>query len=86
MNPEAFTTIVWDNNDFSEETLSGKGTTNVANGIIIQNEDIRLREKTTMSKKHHTVKVPEINIVLYTSKVRGTISLQDQSSDIPLND
>ena len=27
INPEAFTTIVWDNNDFSEETVSGKGTT-----------------------------------------------------------
>ena len=29
-------TLVWDNNDFSEETLSSKGTTHVANGIIIQ--------------------------------------------------
>ena len=29
MNPEAFTTIVWDNNDFSEETVSGRGTTHV---------------------------------------------------------
>ena len=86
MNPEAFTTIVWDNNDFSEETLSGTGTTHVANGIIIQNEDIRLGEKTTVSKKHRTVKAPEINIVPYTSKVRGTISLQDQSSDIPLEE
>ena len=86
MNPEAFTTIVWDNNDFSEETVSGKGTTHVANGIIIQNEDIRLREKTTVSKKHRTVKAPEINIVPYTSKVRGTISLKDQSSDIPLEE
>jgi hypothetical protein len=45
MNPEAFTTIVWDNNDFNEETVSGKGTTHVANGIIIQNEDVILREK-----------------------------------------
>jgi hypothetical protein len=84
MNPESFTTIVWDNNDFSEETVSGKGTTHVANGIIIQNEDVRLREKTTVSKKHRTVKAPEINIAPYTSKERGTISLQDQSSDIPL--
>jgi hypothetical protein len=43
MSPGAFTTIVWDNNDFSEETVSGKGTTHVANGIIIQNEDVSLR-------------------------------------------
>ena len=32
------TTVVWDNNDFTEEKLSGKGTTYVANGIIIKNE------------------------------------------------
>ena len=29
-------TLVWDNNDFGEETLSGKGTTHNTNGIIIQ--------------------------------------------------
>jgi hypothetical protein len=86
MNPEAFTTIVCDNNDFSEETVSGKRTTHVASGIIIQNEDVRLREKNTVSKKHRTMKVPEINIAPYRSKERGTISLQDQSSDIPLEE
>ena len=31
-----FTTLVWDNIDFGEETLSGKGTTHSTNGIIIQ--------------------------------------------------
>ena len=31
-----FTTIVWDNIDFGEETLSGKGTTHGTSGIIIQ--------------------------------------------------
>ena len=49
------TTLVWDNNDFTEETLSGKGTTHVANGIIIQNRSIldpvNLREKVYLSKK-----------------------------------
>ena len=34
--PTVFTTLVWDNNDFGEETLSGKGTTHVVSGIIIQ--------------------------------------------------
>ena len=33
-------TIVWDNNDFTEQTLSGKGATRAANGIIIQNRSI----------------------------------------------
>ncbi|XP_041466296.1 uncharacterized protein LOC121416845 [Lytechinus variegatus] len=31
-----FTTLVYDNNDFGEETISGKGTTHNTNGIIIQ--------------------------------------------------
>ena len=29
---------MWDNNDFGEETLSGKGTTHNINGIIIQRQ------------------------------------------------
>ena len=49
------TTLVWDNNEFTEETLSGKGTAHVANGIIIQNRSIldpvNLREKVNLSKK-----------------------------------
>lgn len=32
------TTIAWDNDDFSEETRSGKGTTHITGGIIIQRE------------------------------------------------
>ena len=35
INPGSFSTIIWDNNDFNE-TVSGKGTTHVANGIIVQ--------------------------------------------------
>lgn len=31
-----FTTLVWDNNDFGEETLTGSGTTHNTNGIILQ--------------------------------------------------
>ena len=30
--PNVFTTIIWDNDDFNERTVSGKGTTHVANG------------------------------------------------------
>ena len=52
------TTVVWDNNDFTEETLSGKGTTHVANGIIIQNRDvseqISIREKVEVSRTCHS--------------------------------
>lgn len=34
--PDVHTTFVWDNNDFGEETLSGRGTTHNTNGIVIQ--------------------------------------------------
>lgn len=33
-----FTRLVWDNNDFGEETLTGKGTTRKTNGIAIQHQ------------------------------------------------
>jgi hypothetical protein len=45
INPGVFASLVWDNNDFNEETVSGKGTTHVANGIILQNGDVRLGDK-----------------------------------------
>ena len=32
---QKFATIVWDNNDFSEETSTGRGTSHVLNGILI---------------------------------------------------
>jgi hypothetical protein len=31
-----FATMIWDNNDLCEETLTGVGTTHVTNGIIVQ--------------------------------------------------
>ncbi|PIK41754.1 hypothetical protein BSL78_21395 [Apostichopus japonicus] len=33
-----FTTLIWDNNDFGEETLSGSGTTHNTNGIVVQTQ------------------------------------------------
>ena len=37
IQPGISTTLEWDNNDFGEETLSGHGTSNSTNSIIIQN-------------------------------------------------
>ena len=78
INPSAFTTIVWDSNDFSEETLSGKGTTHVANGINLQNVTYvsgRVGDKVLVSKKTRTIKAPENKIFPYRSKKKETISL-----------
>ena len=61
MSSESFTTIVWDNNDFNNKTVSGKGTTHIANGIIIQKKDVgqTLGEKKAVSKKNRTIEAPE---------------------------
>ena len=39
--PEGFikkfpTTVIWDNNEFREETPSGEGTTHTTNGLLVQ--------------------------------------------------
>jgi len=41
-----FTCLVWDNNDFQEETMTGKGTTHVTNGIIIQRSSQKFMHET----------------------------------------
>ena len=82
INPGLFATIVWDNNDFNEETASGKGTTHVANGIMLQNGTALLGDPITVSKSCRTLQAPETYITPYTSREKGTISLRDQSSDI----
>ena len=84
-----FTTLVWDNNDFNEETFSGKGTTHVANGIIVQNENTglnELAEKETVSKKTRTIKAPETNIIPLTSKEKGILSLHNESFELSIKE
>ena len=88
IDPSAFTTIVWDN-DFSKETLSGKGTTHVANGIILQNVTHvsgRVGDKVLVSKKTRTIKAPENKIFPYRSKKKGTVSLKVEASGILLDE
>ena len=49
-----FTQLAWDNNDFGEETLSGKGTTHNTNGIIVQigsSQKVKLMETLAPSPK-----------------------------------
>ena len=58
-----FTTLVWDNSDYSEETLSGKGSTHVVNGIVIQRgRDTAPAEKVFVTKKVRSVTAPESTI------------------------
>lgn len=52
--PEISATLVWNNNDFGKETLSGKGTTHNTNSIIIQrptSSDVPTSEFVSLQEK-----------------------------------
>lgn len=86
INAGLFATIVWDNNDFNEETPSGKGTTHVANGIMIQNGVTTLEAKVEVSRKLRTVEAPETNIHPYTCTRKGVPSLSIHGAKFPLEE
>ena len=80
-----------DDNGFSNWvtiTVSGKGTTHMANGIIVQNENNgqTLGTKVVVSKKNCSIVALETTIIPYTTKEKGTISLRNESSEIPLEE
>ena len=62
-------TLVWDNNDFGEETLSGKGTTHNTNGIIIQRPftcDVPISERASLQRtRKRSLEPPPANIDTY---------------------
>jgi len=78
-------TVVWDNNDFLEETLSGKGTTHVANGIIIQNhcitDEVLIRDKVEVSRKASTLQPPPVIIQPYILKKKSSPSFTGISKE-----
>ena len=66
------TTLAWDNDDFSEETRSGKGTTLITGGIIIQREQSTITEQQKRDSIPRCRSIPapskEINPYLQTIK------------------
>ena len=79
-NAGVFSTLVWDNNDFNEETVVGKGTTHVVNGVIIQKGTPALRDKFTVSKKVRSMKAPATEIEPYFNAKKGLPSLRQHIS------
>ncbi|KAL5019691.1 hypothetical protein ScPMuIL_002583 [Solemya velum] len=83
-----FTTLVWDNNDFGEETLSGKGTTHNTNGIIIQTAATDApsnSEKTTcMSRdRKRTIVAPQVIISpLHAPKRSEPVQFKGEKPDL----
>lgn len=72
VNVGYFTTIVWDNNDFNDETLTG--ATHVTNEIIIQRGEPAASSKVEVSKKQRTIKVIDPDIQPYLSKGRTILT------------
>ena len=81
-----FTCLVWDNNDFQEETVTGKGTTHVTNGIIIQrsSHDSYMRRKKMVPKHVRSVVVPPVEILPYFNKRKGEPSIANQYPNVQI--
>lgn len=62
--PHKPTTLVYDNIDINEETLTGEGTTHKVNGIIFQNSYVSVAvqptSSTPISKRARSLKAPEM--------------------------
>ena len=73
------TTLAWDNDDFSEETRSGKGTTHITGGIIIQREQstsIELEKRDSIPRSR-SIPAPSKDINPYFLGKRKTINLNN---------
>ena len=86
VNVGMFSTIVWDNNDFNKETVTGKDTTHVVNGIIIQKGTSSLHEKITVSKKVRSIRAPAMDIEANFSTKKGYPSLRQLFDDLEIHD
>ena len=67
-----FTMLVWDNIDFSEETLSGKGTTHSTNGILIQTgkPEVQHEQHPSLPRSHKwSISAPTSSLVSYFGTV-----------------
>ena len=84
-------TVAWDNDDFCEETRSGKGTTHVTGGIIVQrcqefnpNQIVGLRP--CLPKHSQTLPVTAEELHQYILGQKLTVDFREAISDLPLND
>eukprot|EP00057_Strongylocentrotus_purpuratus_P028770 XP_011683244.1 PREDICTED: uncharacterized protein LOC105447183 [Strongylocentrotus purpuratus] len=83
LQESVFTTLVWDNNDFGEETLSGRGTTHNTNGIAIQHrpaassrpmDSTNDRQETVKKTRERTLQAPEERLIPFFGKKKASPS------------
>ena len=66
------TTLVWDNNDFGQETLSGKGTMHNTNGIAVQHSQCQL--PVTVAQAPSTVEAKTSTVEAKKTKQRSLVA------------
>ena len=73
------TILAWDNDDFSEETRSGKGTTHITGGIIIKREKSTsaLLQRRDSIPRSRSLPAPSKDINPYFLGKRKTVNLND---------
>lgn len=84
-----YTTLVWDNNDFGEETLSGKGTTHNTNGIAIQHTESQPFTQTVpllpkKKTKQRSLLAPDKDIVPFWGEKKSSPEVFATSVDLEL--
>ena len=92
MIPEGFvksapTILVWDNNDFKEETPSGHGTTHNTNGVIIQlgpQDSEQLTLASVKKTKQRSVDPPRQYIEVFHSGKRQGPHIPDTDSSVAI--
>ncbi|KAG1686079.1 Protein phosphatase 1J [Nymphon striatum] len=86
LQESVFTTLVWDNNDFGEETLSGRGTTHNTNGIAIQHRPAAssrpiMDSTNDRQKTVHVFDIMKNNVTHNDVLIMGTDGLWDITSN-----
>ena len=83
-----FATMVWDNGDFEEETLSGAGSTHVSHGICLQNQEVAQPEVNqpvhNIKKSTRSIKCTEENIPDFFQQKKVSPNLQNAASDLKM--
>ena len=82
-----FTTIAWDNDNFCEETKTGKGTTHVTGGIIIQRQSYEAEESERASiPRSSSLKLVPDEIAPYLPGKRVTLDLKEALDGVSIDE
>ena len=78
LEKSSYTTLVWDNNDFGERTLSGKGTTHNTNGIAVQHDNVAavipqaLPVQSRKKTRQRSLPAPATTLVRFTGQRKSS--------------